>query len=144
MHLFSFLNLFALLNIILFVLIGILHFYWAMGGTWGAEAAIPQADNQEVLFQPGPIATLIVALGLFGFAGVHLMAIGDWAIGFDSYINIALILIAVIFLCRFIGEFNYIGLFKKKRENLFSEKDTKYYTPLSLLIFINTLITFYN
>lgn len=134
---------FPILNILIFSLIALLHVYWAMGGRWGGEAAIPHTDTQEPLFQPGIIATLVVAGGLFGFAAVHVMALGYLQIGLEQYTGMALIAIAAIFLLRAIGNFNYVGFFKKKKNSVFAQNDSKFYSPLCVVIFINTVITYY-
>jgi hypothetical protein len=42
--------------------------------------------------------------------------------------------IIVIFLVRAIGDFRYVGFFKKYRNTKFGKNDTKYYSPLCLLI----------
>jgi Protein of unknown function (DUF3995) len=42
--------------------------------------------------------------------------------------------IAAIFLLRAIGDFRYVGFFKKERGSKFAKMDTKFYSPLCLLI----------
>ncbi len=49
-------------------------------------------------------------------------------------------LIASIFIIRAIGEFNYVGFFKKIKYTQFGRNDTKYYSPLCLIIGILTII----
>jgi hypothetical protein len=43
-------------------------------------------------------------------------------------------LIAGVFMLRAIGEFKYVGFFKKVRKTAFGLNDTKFYSPLCLLI----------
>ncbi len=48
--------------------------------------------------------------------------------------NYCIWFITVLFLLRAIGEFKYIGFFKKIKTTKFSEMDTKVYSPLCLVI----------
>lgn len=90
---------------------------------------------------PGVLPTLIVALGLLeiGFfilikSRLILFNIPLWL---DNY---GLWIIAGIFILRAIGEFNYVGFFKKIKQTKFGKNDTKYYSPLCLTIGILTLL----
>ncbi|RZK64111.1 MAG: DUF3995 domain-containing protein, partial [Pedobacter sp.] len=49
-------------------------------------------------------------------------------------------LIAGIFLLRSIGDFNYVGFFKKVKHTPFGKNDTMYYSPLSFGIGVLTLV----
>jgi hypothetical protein len=84
---------------------------------------------------PGIFATLIVAAGLFGFGLLVLIRSGllvaDLPLWLSRY---WLWIIAAIFLLRAIGDFNYVGFFKKYRQTIFGRNDTRYYSPLCLLI----------
>src|SRR5208282_4624417 len=50
--------------------LGALHAYWAGGGRWGAQVAIPRRSSGEATFVPGSTGTLTVSILLFGGAGV--------------------------------------------------------------------------
>jgi len=51
-----------LLVVSVLFLISIIHFYWAFGGRWGAEVALPlKKGSQEPVFVPRKIGTLLVA-----------------------------------------------------------------------------------
>lgn len=124
-----------LTNTLILVLISLLHVYWAYGGKWGADAAHPTTRDGEYVINPGKRATLIVAFGLAVFALITLGNFG-W---FDGVINRKYIdsgtwLITVIFLLRAVGEFNYVGFFKKTTQTVFARNDTKFYSPLCVLI----------
>jgi hypothetical protein len=56
------------INTILFIAIGAVHVYWALGGKRLSEGVLPLKADNSATFQPGILATLIVAFGLFGFA----------------------------------------------------------------------------
>ncbi|MCH2021951.1 MAG: DUF3995 domain-containing protein [Saprospiraceae bacterium] len=133
---------FTIVNCIVFCLIAALHIYWAFGGKWGMANVIPKLEGKP-LFQPGRISTLIVASGLLGFAAIHVRALGCFTIGSASIIGYILLIIVAIFSIRSIGDFNYIGLFKKKKSSSFAIWDTKLYVPLCILIAFNSFITYW-
>lgn len=135
--------LFSSLNLVFFILISLIHVYWAFGGKWGMGAVIPQLENEKAVFSPGPMATLIVAGGLLGFALVHAATLGIVSFITADYLGICLIIIAAIFALRAIGDFKYVGLFKKQRIGLFAKNDTRYYIPLCVLISFNASMTYF-
>jgi Protein of unknown function (DUF3995) len=131
----------AIILSIIFLSISAIHFYWAMGGKWGANAAIPTTNEGKAPFQPGVIPTLIVGFGLLGFA---LVALGNLGI-FDAFlskkwINYATYAIITIFILRGIGDFKYAGLNRKIKNTTFAKYDKRYFTPLCFLIALLALI----
>jgi hypothetical protein len=42
--------------------------------------------------------------------------------------------LGIVFAARAIGEFRYVGLFKKERSTGFARADTRYFTPLCIAI----------
>ena len=90
---------------------------------------------------PGTIPTLIVAWGLLAIGFFILIKAGQ----LDFYIpaivtTYGLWIVGILFIVRAIGEFTYVGFFKKIRHTRFGQNDTKYYSPLCLLIGILTLL----
>jgi hypothetical protein len=129
----------ALLNASLLLVLSGIHIYWAVGGKWGAAVAVPDLPQKAgaKAFSPGPIATLAVAVGLASMAGLHLHKIGwlpvplpDWL---DQY---GLMLVGGIFFLRVIGDFRYVGYFKRITDTAFAKMDTALYIPLCLVISI--------
>jgi hypothetical protein len=127
--------------LIIFLFLALLHIYWGAGGKWGRAASIPTKKDGKKLIDPGPLACFIVASGLLVFAffisakvQLILLNIPGWML------NSALWIIAVVFLLRAIGDFKYIGFFKKITATHFGEMDTKYYSPLCLLIGLSVII----
>jgi len=126
---------------IIFIFLSILHFYWGLGGRWGADAAIPtKVDSEKVLNPKMPecffvgfvllcfaVFSLARATVLFSFLPGWLLKYGLWAI-------------VIIFLFRAIGEFKYVGFFKKIKSTTFGQLDTKYFSPLCLLIAVLALL----
>jgi hypothetical protein len=45
-----------------------------------------------------------------------------------------------LFILRAIGDFKYLGFFKKIKNTKFGQNDTKYFAPLCLIIGILTLL----
>jgi len=135
--------LFSSLNLVIFILISLIHVYWAFGGQWGIEAVLPELEPRKELLKPSRMATLVVAGGVLGFALVHATTLGLVSFIRVDYLGICLIIIAVIFAVRTIGDFKYVGLFKNQRAGLFAENDTRYYVPLCALISLNAWMTYY-
>jgi hypothetical protein len=127
--------------LIIFLFLALLHIYWGAGGKWGIAASIPTKKDGKKLIDPGPLACFIVASGLLVFA--FFISIKTQLILFNIpgwLLNSGLWIIAAIFLLRAIGEFKYIGFFKKITSTPFGKMDTKYYSPLCLLIGLSIII----
>ena len=130
----------ASLNALIFILLGILHFYWLAGGKWGMNSVIPtQEKSSDKLFVPPAFATGVVAIGLLLFGLIELgntNIFSDWiALKYFRWGNL---FITFIFLARAIGDFNYVGFFKRTRNTVFASNDTRYYSPLCLFISVTS------
>ena len=132
----------TIIAIILFLIfLSSIHFYWGVGGRWGSEAVIPTKDDNVKVMMPGLLPTFIVAFGLSGFGLFILIKSELISLNLPLWLdNYGLWIIAGIFILRAIGEFNYVGFFKKIKHTKFGQRDTKYYSPLCLLIGILTII----
>lgn len=126
---------------VIFLFIAGIHIYWAFGGKWGSDSVVPVKTDDTKLMMPGLVPTLTVALGLlvFGFfvlakSGLILFLLPDWLHAYGLYI------IAGIFLIRAMGEFRYVGFFKKIKHTRFARNDTKFYSPLCLVIGILAIV----
>lgn len=125
-------------SIILFAIfstLGFIHFYWSFGGKWGLENALPTKGIGEKAIEPPKVVTIIVGIVLILFGIVYLIKAGiihfqvpNWVITYGSWI------IPSIFILRAIGDFNYVGLFKKVKNTKFAKADTKWFIPLCLAI----------
>ena len=114
-----------------------LHLFWAFGGRWGSAAAIPTWPvDGTPLFSPGLVATLGVAVALATGAALVLVRVGlitppagpirlyragVWALG-------------AAFALRAVGDFRYVGAFKRVRGTPFARRDTRLYSPLCAFI----------
>ncbi|MFK7921248.1 MAG: DUF3995 domain-containing protein [Bacteroidia bacterium] len=129
-------TLITIILVSIFLSISGIHFYWAFGGVWGTKAVFPtKADSGEMTFQPPFLATIVVALGLMVMAWTTSALNGLLTFPLsEAWIQGIMIGIATIFAIRAIGDFKYAGLFKKVKNTAFGINDTRYYTPLCLLI----------
>jgi len=128
----------TILSTILFVIftsLGFIHFYWLLGGKWGLEKVIPTKDNQTNMPSIPKFATLIVGLVLVSFGLLYLiksplanLEIPDWVTNYGYWI------IPVVFILRAIGDFKYVGFFKKIKDTEFAKADSKWFVPLCLTI----------
>lgn len=113
----------------IFTFLGGLHLYWAAGGQVWIKGAAPEIEGKGD-FSPGVLATLFVAgalfaLGILSFTmGFHLseMAWLGWS-GWSA---------AGLFFIRAVGDFKYVGFFKKLKSGLFAKRDRQIYAPLCL------------
>jgi hypothetical protein len=115
--------------------IGVAHVAWAFGRRPPGGAFIPtRADGTPVL-APGRGVTLIVAL-LFFLAAFLLLQRGGVGVALlpESIRRIGTTGVAVVLLLRGIGDFRYVGLFKRERDTPFGQMDSRYYTPLVLAL----------
>jgi len=128
-------NIITSFTITTLIIMGLFHFYWVVGGKIGLDKALPTKDG-KLLLNPSKILTTIVGVGLIGFGYIaYVLQFNDLSTMQYSnyYINIGWILSA-IFTIRAIGEFNAIGFFKKIKETPFAIYDTKYFSPLCLVL----------
>lgn len=132
----------AVLNTVLLLVISGLHIYWAFGGKWGAAVAIPELPGKAKAFSPGPFATLFVAAGLAVMAGLHLQKIGWLPVALPNWLaQYGLWVVGSIFFLRVIGDFRYVGFFKRITDTSFAKMDTELYIPLCLTISISAFWT---
>jgi Protein of unknown function (DUF3995) len=123
-----------ILSFIFFFLSG-LHIYWGLGGRRGLAASVPGKTNGAKRINPSAfdcfvVAFLLLGAGIFVLVRAHLLSISlpSWLLHTGSWV------LLVIFTARAIGEFRYVGFFKKVKSSQFARLDTKYYSPLCVLI----------
>jgi hypothetical protein len=125
----------SLILVIIFFILSIIHFNWVRGGTWGFDNALPTNENGERILNPRKIDSLIVGLGLLGFSFFYLHLSDLLKIPILELIsNYIKWIIPSIFLLRAIGDFRYMGLFKKVKNTAFGRFDTFYFTPLCIIV----------
>jgi hypothetical protein len=127
-------NLTSMFLTLIFTSLSVLHFYWAFSGKQVSSAVLPSKDGQKVL-KPSLFGTLVVAVGLLVFAMIAAQFHSEFAIEqIDSIHTVAAWLIALIFLFRVIGDFKYVGAFRKIKNTAFAKNDRLYFTPLCFLL----------
>ncbi len=126
-----------ILSIFLFLIFAVLggfHFYWLFGGIWGLEQAIPTKGKVSSLSIP-KIATLLVGVVLVLFGLIYLIKSEFINVQVPSWVtNYGYWFIPSIFILRAIGEFKYVGFFKKIKHTEFAKADSKIFSPLCLII----------
>lgn len=127
---------FPLVLVFIFAGIAFIHVYWGGGGKWGADDVIPSTEAGKKLMAPRTFECFAVAaafLALIAFVVIKakwilIFSLPDWL---NSY---GLLIIAFVFLLRAIGEFKYVGFFKKVKSTRFARMDTRLYSPLCAFI----------
>ncbi len=126
---------------VIFFTLGLLHLYWATGGQWGFASTLPTNASGDRILNPRKSDSAVVGLGLLAFGVFYLMSTGlivnplpDWVFNIGGW------LIPAIFLLRAIGDFKYVGFFKKVKGTSFGKIDTRFYSPLCLGISLLGLI----
>lgn len=128
-------TLFSILLSVTFLFLGFIHFYWLFGGKKGLKVATPTKNDQTEVIPPPKLATLFVALILIFFGGLYLIKAGFIAIHFPSWLTqYGYWVIPSLFILRSIGEFHYVGFFKKIKHTHFAQADTQLFSPLCLII----------
>lgn len=131
----------SILLIFIFFAISVFHFYWAFGGKWGFENSLPQKENGERVMNPKVFECILVAIIFIAFGLILLIKGRLISLGLPVWLNqYGLYFLAFIFIARAIGEFRYVGFFKKIKKTSFGILDTKVYSPLCLIIGILLIV----
>ncbi|AJY75924.1 DUF3995 domain-containing protein [Paenibacillus beijingensis] len=123
-------------------LISLLHYYWAFGGRWGVHVVMYAREGEhQPAHYPGAAATIIVAT-LILLAGFLLPIQGGYVPSIEAnlWTRSGCIVCAFVFVVRAIGEFKYLGFFKRVRHSAFSKYDTWLYSPLCLYLGITFVL----
>lgn len=129
----------------IFLTLGVIHFYWAKGGKWAFKNAIPTKENGDLVLNPRTIDSIMVGLYLTIIAVFYLLQLNILKIDFPSWTNYILWIIPTVFLLRAIGDFKYVGFFKRTKTTLFAKWDRKLFSPLCLAIsFLGFMIAYFN
>jgi phosphatidylglycerophosphate synthase len=119
--------------IVALLIVAAVHVYWAAGGKAGKAAAIPLANGRAVI-KPSAFGTAMVAVALCAIAALLALRIGWFTLpalpGESVVVQIGTWLTAAVFALRAIGDFRYVGFFKRTRDNRFARLDTLAYSPL--------------
>jgi Protein of unknown function (DUF3995) len=133
----------GLLEALILAAIGVLHVYWAFGGRWGSDIVVPklEARPDQNVFTPTPIATLVIAALLLIAAIIVLERSGWTANLLPAWVTtLGIWALAFVFAARSIGDFRYVGWFKRVRDTRFATADTRAFTPLTTLLSLSSLL----
>ncbi len=125
----------SLILFITFLILSGFHFYWLFGGNYGVSKVIPTRSSSQLDFKIPKFATLLVALVLLSFSLFYLMQSDLIETFIPKKMETLLIwLIPLAFTLRAIGEFRFVGFFKRIKDTPFAKADTVYFSPLCLFI----------
>lgn len=113
--------------------VGVLHLYWAFGGRWLAQEAIPSTPSGPI-FNPPKMLTFGVAFLLFLFS--YTLIVQAFFPTLWSYYGT--LIISLIMILRSNGDFKYAGFTKSFRNSSFAKYDDLYFTPFVTLIALLT------
>ncbi len=131
----------ALTLFLIFLVLGGFHFYWLFGGSWGLKKVIPTKNNDSYALSTPKLATLMVGLVLVSFGLIYLIKSGLVKIPLPNWVTSYMYwIVPSIFILRAIGDFNYVGFFKRIKQTEFSKADSKIFSPLCLVIGILGLL----
>lgn len=127
---------------LILISLGIIHFNWVVGGKYGFAASLPTKESGERVLNPKKTSTALVGIGLTAFGLFYIFKSGLTNINLPTWISdFGGWIIPVIFILRAIGDFKYVGFFKRIKQTDFGRLDTKFFSPLCLLIgFLGILI----
>jgi hypothetical protein len=119
---------------LVFAALAALHFYWAAGGRLALQGALPTVGGRP-LFAPGPWAAGAVGCALIAAATVCALRGGLLSLALPAWFSrLGTWVLVLLFAMRAIGEFRYVGFFKRVRGTLFARRDSLIYSPLCTLI----------
>jgi hypothetical protein len=126
----------AIIVSLTFVVLALWHFRMALSTDKGTGGAVPSQSGKP-LFVPSARATLAVGFVLLAFAYLVAAAAGLVASGLPrALLSWPCYALALGLLARAVGEFRYVGFFKRVRDSRFARLDTLLYSPLCLLLAI--------
>ncbi|SEN58630.1 Protein of unknown function [Pseudomonas sp. ok272] len=123
-----------------FVLMSLIHVYWALGGRWASDAVVPQVldgagAGLRPAFKPSPLVTLAVALALLLIAVLVSLRVGFLVPAIDHWsLQWLISAIALLMFARAIGDSSLVGFFKEHVGSRFARLDTWAYSPLCVVL----------
>jgi hypothetical protein len=124
----------AIVACLILALLGGIHLYWALGGRLSRDGAIPSV-NGKALLAPTPAVTALVGIALFAMSGLVGATAGLFITPIPpGVLRVATGLLALAFFARSIGDFRYVGFFKRVKGSLFATRDTHVYSPLCMVL----------
>lgn len=127
-------NTIALIVSFAFIGLALWHFYMAAMPSSGESGAVPSVAGKP-LFVPSARATASVGVVLLLFSGLVAGTAGIFPLRIPRLVLTGLsYALAAGLLARAVGDFKYVGFFKRARGSRFATMDTLLYSPLCLLL----------
>lgn len=124
----------AIILCAVFLLLALWHFHMAFPRGGGRGAVVPSVDGKP-LFVPSTAATVAVGVLLLLCAALVAGTSRLVSVGLPprplSWLSYAL---GLALFARAVGEFKYVGFFKRVRGSRFAKMDTLVYSPLCLVL----------
>ncbi|XDD51916.1 DUF3995 domain-containing protein [Leptospira sp. WS92.C1] len=122
--------------------LSLLHFYWVFGGSLGKTKTIPADPQGKLAFVPGKAVTALVGILLFTAALCPLCMRVENVLSIPKNVfQYGCYFLSLIFFLRAVGDFKFVGFFKKIKTTIFAQYDTRFYSPLcvflSFLLFLS-------
>jgi hypothetical protein len=124
----------------LLAILGLLHVFWAVRGASSGSAVIPQRAGRPV-FRPSRLGTMGVAGCLFAAALTLLARLGIVRLPACVPAGVRATLpqrgawvLAAIFGLRVVGDFRYVGIFKRVTGTPFARWDTRLFVPVCIIV----------
>jgi len=123
----------AFVLVVIFLGLAAFHVFWAFSSRAGLQGFVP-TENGAPVFRPGRGASLAVATLLAIAAGLSLWR-GAWPDARASWIpRFGMVVIAVVFAARAVGDLRLVGFFKRVRGTSFARNDSLVFSPLCAAI----------
>lgn len=123
-----------------FVVLALWHFRMALAPATGESGAVPSIQGKP-LFVPSAKATVGVGVALIAFAALVAGTAGFLPLPLPGVVLVWLsYALALGLLVRAIGEFKYVGFFKRVRGSRFAKLDTLVYSPLCLVLAVSVAL----
>lgn len=125
-------NVLSMIVAIVMFAVALLHFYWSFGGRFGLESAGPKLESNKEFIPSGKLIFFVACL-MLGLAVLPRQLINPIP-ALEPIISYIGFLISAVFILRGIGDFKYVGMFKKVYNSNFALLDTRYFSPLIIAL----------
>lgn len=121
----------ALAAVVALLAAAALHVYWALGGRWMLDRALPPTTGSGAAFEPGRGLTLLVAGALAAFAAMVIAVVEDRGPGWLRWLVGAGVAVLAL---RAAGDGKIVGFTKKVHDTDFARADDRWFTPLVVFL----------